>query len=81
MTTVYRGHDIQVTGSLIPDTARWTVKVVIHWMNGDADESRRFGAPPSGFKSKPEAERWGLDFAQQWINDGKPDLHKPHAPK
>ena len=36
----------------------------------------------SGFKSKPEAERWGLDFAQQWINNGKADLHKPwHAPK
>ena len=36
----------------------------------------------SGFKSKPEAERWGLDFAQQWIDDGKADLHKAwHAPK
>jgi hypothetical protein len=74
--TAFKEHDIEVTGNLIPDTARWTVKVVISWAEGDRNELRRFFGPPSGLKSKPDAERWGLKFAQEWIDDGKPELKK-----
>ena len=77
MNIIYRGHEINITASQIPDTARWTVKVVISWAEGDTEQIRQFYGPTSGFKSKADAEKWGSDFAQQWINDGKPDLHKP----
>jgi hypothetical protein len=44
--------------------------------DGERNEFRRFFGPPSGLKSKPGAERWGLRFAQQWIDNGKPELNK-----
>jgi hypothetical protein len=76
MNTIYKDHDIEAIATLIPDTVRWAVKISINWTEGDKEEFRRFYGPPAGFKSKPEAERWGMQFAGQWIDDGKPDLHK-----
>jgi hypothetical protein len=74
--TAFKGHDIEVTGNLIPIQLVGRSKSVISWADGEKNESRRFFGPPSGLKSKPDAERWGLKFTRQWIDDGKPELKK-----
>lgn len=77
MTLERDGHIIRVIAEQIPDTDRWSAKVLISWWSeGDAYKTEQFDGPPDGFGSKIEAESWGLEFGNKNIDIGKSALSK-----
>ena len=66
------GHSIKVIAEQIPDSDRWSAKVVITWWEEIATyKTEQFDGPAEGFRSKSEAESWGYEFGHQNLDLGK----------
>jgi hypothetical protein len=68
-------HHIQSVPRQLPDSHRWTSYVVITWTAGSRDVFRQFEVK-HGFATQEQAERQGLTFAKDWIDNGKPKLRE-----
>jgi hypothetical protein len=73
MKTNHKRHRIESLGWQAAGTSVWSAKVVVSWSKAGAQESRKF-RPVATFRSKAEAETYGIEFAKKWIDDGKPAL-------
>jgi len=69
----YRGHRIQAAADLNVDTNEWAPKLTIMWTERSKEvvKQPRFTIT---FAAKEDAISHGLQFARQWIDDGKPEL-------
>ncbi len=76
METNYKRHRISSFSRQNPDNYRWSVEIDVLWSEADRDTNQRFEGPLDGFVSKANAESWGIQHAEKWIDDGKPDLRK-----
>jgi len=77
METNYNGHWVRSFSRQKPDSDRWVVKV--HVLSPEAQgnfTNTEFEGPLEGFASQAEAESWGIQHAQKWIDDEKPDLRR-----
>ena len=70
----YHRHRIQSVSREKPDSDRWDVEINVLYPEADGDKNQRFEGPLDGFASKAEAESWGIEVGQKWIDDGKPHL-------
>jgi hypothetical protein len=71
MDTNYKNHLIKSVASPIPNSDHWTATVSITWSETNQEQLRKFDGPVAGFPSLGEAESWGVQFAKNWIDDGK----------
>jgi hypothetical protein len=69
----HNDHTIESTGWQVPDTSVWSAKVVVSWSKTGA-KIQEFDGPVADFRSKAEAETYGIEFAKKWIDDGKPSM-------
>jgi hypothetical protein len=68
------GHLIKVIAQQIPDTNRWSARVVITWWEEvDTYTTEEIDGPSEGFSSKTEAESWGRVLGNKSIDFGKAD--------
>jgi hypothetical protein len=76
-----KSHLIASTPWLDPETKRWTPKVSIICPAEEAG-TQLINRPvfKINFASEQQARSEGVVFAQKWIDDGQPDLHKDKAP-
>jgi hypothetical protein len=70
----HKRHAIESFGWQIPDTSVWSAKVVVSWSEGGTEKTNKFDGEVANFRSKAEAETYGIEFAKKWIDDGKPSL-------
>ena len=69
----HKRHRIESLGWQAAGKSVWSARVVVSWSQAGTQESRQFG-PAANFRSKAEAETYGIEFAKKWINDGKPAI-------
>jgi hypothetical protein len=70
MEVEYKGNTIKVTSFRLPESDRWSAKVIVN--NGERIDA--IDGATAGYASEREAEAFGLELARQWIDDGKPPL-------
>jgi hypothetical protein len=70
----HNGHTIDSIGWQVPDASVWSAKVVVSWFEAGTEKTSKFDGPVTDFRSKAEAETYGIEFAKKWIDDGKPSV-------
>lgn len=66
------GHSIKVIAEQIPDSDRWSARVLITWWTAvDIYKTEEFDGPEEGFGSRIEAESWGHELGYQNLDLGK----------
>ena len=71
MTQTYNGHEIMVTSNEA-EPKHWDLRVAVSSSNDDF--TKRSFLFSRRFPKIDEAEAHGLQFAQNWIDNGKPDV-------
>lgn len=64
----YKSHSIIPHCSINRATGFWTVKIEITWKADSRRETERLNAPRDGFKTKEEAETFGIELGKSWID-------------
>ena len=73
MDQVYKGHNIQASAWRISYRFGWKPNVVINY-NGGGKSIFHALTIDQIFSTREEAEQAGVELAQKWIDDERPDL-------
>ena len=73
MDNDYKDHHIHV--SVLHFADGWKPRLFVSWFDGKQEKSRLFTIQQT-YRQAIEAEQRGVQFAQKWIADGKPELEK-----
>ena len=68
----YKDHHIEVSARAAGDPDGWRPDILCHTVNTVKGVLKSLRMDQT-FASPNEAEKAGVEFAQKWIDDGKPD--------
>jgi hypothetical protein len=71
----YKAHHIHPNADQNPDTKRWTLRVLISWEENGRFYYRTLYGSPDQFDNLPDAMKFAVDFAMNWVDSGKSNQH------
>ncbi len=74
METQYKGHTIRVSAVRIVQTDRWTVRCYVSRKFANNSGEETLVNTDLEFGTVEEAMRAGVEFAIEWIDDGKQEF-------
>jgi hypothetical protein len=69
----YKGHHIEVSLQAVDDPKGWSPGIFVSYSEHGKSVLKQLRMDQT-FATPNEAEKAGVEFAQKWIDDGKPDL-------
>jgi hypothetical protein len=69
----YKGHHIEVSLQAVDDPKGWSPDIFVSYSEHGKSVLKQLRMDQT-FATPKEAEKAGIEFAQKWIDDGKPDL-------
>jgi hypothetical protein len=73
MERTYQAHKIVASTWQLSDSGHYEPRVFVSWKEGQ-DEKTKSLVFTRAFSNQRDAEEEGVKLAQQWIDDGKPEL-------
>jgi hypothetical protein len=70
----YKNHRIEVSVRAVDDPKGWRPDIFVSYSEQDKSVLK-IPRMDQTFATPNEAEKGGIEFAQKWIDDGKPDLN------
>jgi len=70
MEEIYKGHRIQDSSTLNPDSQRWTPKITISWDEHGTKKFHGIDGPIDHCATKGDAEIYAIQMGKKWV-DGR----------